>query len=107
MNWPLWRRRARHPIRWWRVRHERVFDLPLLQPRIHPARPVELTRADRDWLHEQRQRPVWRPVTRHCSNCLRHTETDRVPEQRLNGYTIPAYTVCTYCGHSYGFEETA
>ena len=54
-----------------------------------------------------RQRPVWRPVTRHCSNCLRHTETDRVPEQRLNGYTIPAYTVCTYCGHSYGFEETA
>ena len=28
-------------------------------------------------------------------------------EQRLNGYTIPAYTVCTYCGHSYGFEETA
>lgn len=56
---------------------------------------------------ERRQRPVWRPVTRHCSNCLRHTETDRVPEQRLNGYTIPAYTVCTYCGHSYGFEETA
>ena len=48
-----------------------------------------------------------RSQTRHCSNCLRHTETDRVPEQRLNGYTIPAYTVCTYCGHSYGFEETA
>lgn len=44
---------------------------------------------------------------RHCTNCLRFAPTDRVPEQRLNGYTIPAYTVCTYCGHSYGFEETA
>ncbi|MEW2483592.1 hypothetical protein AB0876_28800 [Mycobacterium sp. NPDC049093] len=44
---------------------------------------------------------------RHCLNCLRFAPTDRVPEQHMNNITIPAYTVCGFCGHSYGFEETA
>jgi hypothetical protein len=44
-------------------------------------------------------------MTRHCPNCLRHTTTDTVPEQKYQTITIPAYTVCTHCGWSYGFED--
>lgn len=44
---------------------------------------------------------------RHCGNCLRHTTTDTVPAQHYQTITIPAYTVCGYCGHSYGFEDNA
>lgn len=46
-------------------------------------------------------------MTRNCPNCLRHTPTDTVPAQHHQTITIPAYTVCGYCGWSYGFEDNA
>lgn len=45
---------------------------------------------------------------RPCANCLRHTEADVIPAIRYGDITIPAYSVCTYCGYCHGaIEETA
>lgn len=44
---------------------------------------------------------------RHCTNCLRHTETDTIPAQQIGTHPIPAFTVCGYCGWAEEIEETA
>ena len=50
-------------------------------------------------------------MIKHCPGCLRHAETDVIPASsgwwQGKAFTIPAQHICTHCGHSYGFEETA
>jgi hypothetical protein len=57
-------------------------------------------------------------MIRHCPNCLRHTETEHVSAESVEEpyydgsirklrvtTVIPGYSVCTYCGWCYGYDQ--
>lgn len=59
-------------------------------------------------------------MIKHCPGCLRHTVTELVPATQhtttnyINGTSqtttetaVPPYRICTWCGWSFGYEETS